>query len=685
MEKKKKRKIFLAVLLIAIIFSCAFIVSRSGNNVFTGFVSLSNLFLTFTSIGKLFINIEKPGFILIESPQNITYYFNNSVNVYTLDLNVSSNKNLSWTYSLYDLRHNVILVNNSIFVPNITIDVNRWSNLLVVNGIENSGEVLSSNVTFFVDVPAHSPIISNLSNQIYACEGSPLDLQFYADDADENTMHGSISPVIVADQIYLVDSDVFNISRRYFRIYSGVMTKTNAGGVNAGCKNYSRQVSVDDSVKSDYKNINITVIETNHFPDIGPISVQTVWTSGNESGFYYQVNATDYEDGNSDSGKLNFSISFSGGRQLFNISKKGIMNYTPSALDIGSYDVTVCMSDRGLSKPHPNITLCGQDGRPVNTCEIFYLTVTNTNRRPKILSHYPDPLSFEARDDEALYFNITKYDPDGPALDTSWYVDSENKKNDTANVLNPFSDFTYTFPCGVSGIHRVLTVISDGNLTDSLLWNVSVIFRDCAAPAPNTISSPSSPISKLFCNETWGCRDWSNCINLKVAGESGMIGNIDKKNILGRCKLFSWDNSFCGYQTRSCIDLSACNTSRSLPGTIRECYFTKNPTCNDGIKNCHDGSCEVLADCGGPCGPCATCSDSTQNQGEEGVDCGGPCNPCKKETPIIKTSETPLRYILIILFFALILFMIVVTIINLIRYLDMKHRLEELPGSPFRY
>lgn len=64
------------------------------------------------------------------------------------------------------------------------------------------------------------------------------------------------------------------------------------------------------------------------------------------------------------------------------------------------------------------------------------------------------------------------------------------------------------------------------------------------------------------------------------------------------------------------------------------------PSCFDGIENCHGGLCEEDVDCGGPCGPCMSCSDGIQNQGEEGVDCGGPCEPCSVTTTLTTTTTT---------------------------------------------
>ena len=99
-----------------------------------------------------------------------------------------------------------------------------------------------------------------------------------------------------------------------------------------------------------------------------------------------------------------------------------------------------------------------------------------------------------------------------------------------------------------------------------------------------------------------------------------------------RCTTWS-DCSTDGLQIRTCVDLSNCSTSYNRPNEVKYCLYTPNPNCYDGLLNCHDGLCEILADCGGPCSSCPTCSDGILNchangKCEEGVDCGGPCRPC---------------------------------------------------------
>jgi len=93
--------------------------------------------------------------------------------------------------------------------------------------------------------------------------------------------------------------------------------------------------------------------------------------------------------------------------------------------------------------------------------------------------------------------------------------------------------------------------------------------------------------------------------------------------------------------------LNECKKNQSMPGLIKECYYTEDPTCFDGIKNCHDGSCEILIDCGGPC-PWL----------------------CPPEAPFKLALIKFLRYLLALLIAALI--MIILIKINRIRHINKK-------------
>ena len=104
---------------------------------------------------------------------------------------------------------------------------------------------------------------------------------------------------------------------------------------------------------------------------------------------------------------------------------------------------------------------------------------------------------------------------------------------------------------------------------------------------------------------------------------------------------------------------------------MQVCYFTEDPSCADGITNCHGGGCELLVDCGGPCAPCATCSDGKKNQGESGIDCGGPC-------PYLCAEEQPLKTSMFVILSLLAVSLIAVAFIivkgfSIVRYRFYRH------------
>ena len=57
-----------------------------------------------------------------------------------------------------------------------------------------------------------------------------------------------------------------------------------------------------------------------------------------------------------------------------------------------------------------------------------------------------------------------------------------------------------------------------------------------------------------------------------------------------------------GYQTSPQV-FTSCSEEGS-EGTWWSTYASSKANCSDGIKNCHDGACEVGIDCGGSCSPC---------------------------------------------------------------------------------
>ncbi|MEK6819307.1 MAG: hypothetical protein AABY10_05235, partial [Nanoarchaeota archaeon] len=428
-----------------------------------------------------------------------------------------------------------------------------------------------------------------IDNNVFACEGQSLDYSINATDVDEDSLEFNIEPSNV----------IFSVARPYSsqtispyltisksEIFSGLLGKNEIGS-------YLRNISVKDNLYIDRKNVNLTVIEINNNPSFNAnIGVQTIWGSGENRTFYKFINATDsvYELANY--GNLSYNLSFLSGNQLFNVnSSTGEINFTANSSNIGVYLINTCAIDKGLpqNRIHSNISFCDSGlGNNKSVCETFQLTITNQNRQPRIVSYYPINLTFTASGTDNIFFNVSEYDPDGTIPDTYWYVDDSFKEYDN---LSLYDTFVYSFGCGVSGVHRVKVVTTDGVLNDSLQWNVSV--QDVLCPSePTSGGGGGGGGGKPLCLVKWACNDWFQCQSAVTGLSSGfLIGDIYRQ-VQSNCTLNSWNESVCGYQERFCNDVGNCNKTIGKPFGVQSCYFTENPSCEDNIKNCHDNSCE---------------------------------------------------------------------------------------------
>jgi hypothetical protein len=254
--------------------------------------------------------------------------------------------------------------------------------------------------------------------------------------------------------------------------------------------------------------------------------------------------------------------------------------------------------------------------------------------------------------------------------DINWYVDgvlseaNENKSSD---------GFSYTFGCGISGSHNVTIITTDGLINVSNTWDINVTNVACpvAAAGSGSAGGGGGGGSSLggYCNERWNCHGWGLCQNAERSFDADILSPEDFSSVKDLCAQNLYDDRFCGFQITKCFDIEQCdNTVIKVPkpSESRVCYFTENPNCNDGITNCHDDDCELLVDCGGPCGPCPTCSDDKRNQGENGVDCGGPCPyACESESPFGTITIALIALLVALLAVAI---FILVKLVNILRY-----------------
>lgn len=570
--------------------------------------------------------------ISIVSPENTTYNFA-AGDFYNLSLNVTSDFAVeSWWYNIYDERHDNYTFENVVFTPNVTINVSRWNNRIEVYANHTVGTIANENVTFYIVVPNSAPSLGDIDEHIYVCENNSLSNYFNATDADENTL---ISVDISPKDPFYVSPSTFTGGQTFIESYiiSEDFTKSDVGS-------HLETVSVSDQEYIDTQLVNITVVEINNLPLFSELGAQTVWINGT---FYKALDLTDTESGNRTSGNFTYVLTFIDGTRFFDIDNEGVMNFTSNESVIGSYNVSVCVTDKPLDSVPENISLCGQDGLAQKTCKNMSLAVTNQNRAPTIVSYYPASIGSIAGT-SGLYFNASVIDPDGNIPTAYWYVDNSLKELDVGSNVDTFS---YTFGCGVSGSHTVELVVSDGELNDSVMWPVTVANIECPAAVSGGGGGGGGSIGAR-CQVNWVCDDWQVCQNNQISLDIGIISGVDFRKAQRSCDAQGLIEDICGVQIRDCIDLNSCNVTIGMPDEFQACYFIEEPSCFDGVKNCHDEGCELLVDCGGPCTPCATCSDGVKNQGEQGVDCGGPCPwKCVEKIPFVRKYFLQLALIIL--------------------------------------
>jgi len=646
MERKKrlkenklslKKKIFIVIFLIIIIIGTANILSFCFND-----FSLTGNFLRYFKIlnmgglqtfGEVLLTIVREFSVEIISP--ISQNYTNS----TISLNVTSNPSINmslWYYSIYNVDDGEFTHSNLSFSPNTTIISSSGENLLIVYGESSVGQLRNDSVVFIMNGSDNAPIIDDFPSIMYVCENETLSYLFNVTDIGGDLISLALDPV---DPFYVTNLLYFGTITTG-QIYSRALSKGDIGI-------YDEIVTASDGEYSDYKRFNVSVIEINHPPTMQDIESLTMWP--NES-VNFQVEFDDYEDGNQDSGNIEFNISFLSGDRFFDIDGNGWINFSSNDSVVGNYLTYVCGKDRGLSYNPDNISLCGDTNASKLGCTNFQVIVTTQNRNVSILNYYPSSLSHSMNSGQSKYFNITGYDPDGWP-DIYWYVNNNLVSSTLSGAgavgIYSVSEYTFSPDSSYEGLNTIKAKVSDGISNESISWSVNVnVPEEAVYPAGGGGGGGG-----LGCGEKWSCSYWSTCKQLDKS-----LDEETKRNIREQCIKYGIGEVDCGYQTRNCIDANNCSTTRFKPVELQYCMYVEHPGCDDGIKNCHHGSCEVLVDCGGPCPPCPTCSDGIKNQGEEGIDCGGPCPDCVYEIP----SRTVSYLIIIISVILLILIIIII-------------------------
>ena len=226
--------------------------------------------------------------------------------------------------------------------------------------------------------------------------------------------------------------------------------------------------------------LTLEILGTNDAPVFNPIIGNLL--ADEDSLFIYDINATDEEDAPLfENGNLTYYTNSS----WFNISINGYFNFTPINENVGTNWIEFRVND----------------SRNSQTVEIVNLTVLNTNDVPNITSFYPTNLSFSVYENNSIYFNHSKDDPDllhGIGFDTlsnRWIVNSFINQSIEFRMFN----FSYTPNFLVSNrsfnntVNVTLWVFDVSLASQSLSWYLNVI---------NVNRLPE--FYALIPNQTWG-------------------------------------------------------------------------------------------------------------------------------------------------------------------------------------
>ena len=425
-----------------------------------------------------------------------------------------------------------------------------------------------------------APLIHDISSDIVVCESSPFSVKFEVVDLDGDSLTMGISP---SGPFYVrpISSEP-PITK--VELFSENLTKALSN------KAYEPTIFVSDGEFIDKKDIKITVVESNTPPSIDFLSVETI-NLDNSPGFQKQIHVTDKESGSTPE-SFSFSVTDSQDLLGLKVNDTGLITYSPSKAHLGAHSVEVCATDNGLDL-EGKIGVCAQEDIKSTTCKKFELAIVEANTPPTILLFNSTNSSSRIASTDKITFQIYKYDPEGLHPDTYWYVDGKLKEIDAGENTD---SFTYSFGCEVWGRHKIKATISDGMFNDSVYWVFDVFSVNCLE---GTV--PREKVGDDVCEEKWGCTDWGLCQNALESNHAGNLIVEEYQDLKQRCEARGWDENTCGYQLRACTDVDNCNTVLKKPLEIIPCYFSLNPGCSDTIQNCHDGGCEFLADCGGPC------------------------------------------------------------------------------------
>ena len=261
-------------------------------------------------------------------------------------------------------------------------------------------------------------------------------------------------------------------------------------------------------------------------------------TAYQDHNYYCKVNYTD------PNGPLDeFSSTFlNSNKSLFNITKDGVINFTPGKEDIGNYTILITLTDNsGCSNSY--------------TSHLFYLNVINLNDPPYLVKDLP---SFSMMDGSVIVpFYLLDYfdDPDIPYGDHLSFLYSKNNESRLSVTIDSSSRVTVKANGCPFNATLIFTAVDDYNASaNSNVVNVRVYCQEGGETGGGGGAGGGGGgygIQRI-CKPKWECGMWHPC----------------QPN---------------GKQFRRCVDKNACDPDNYIQYLWRNCTYYAQ--CYNGIKD----------------------------------------------------------------------------------------------------
>jgi len=374
-----------------------------------------------------------PGITFYQPSDTVTVQENKSIifnaTVYDLDNDTIS---YNWTVDNILNSSGTTTTNNETvsfnYTPSFGDEGTRTVQLNIKDIKNNTGLPQSWTVT--VTNNNRAPVLSAIANQPIN-EDSTLSFNITASDPD----------LAYGDSLtYSSNLSIININKINNTLATITWTPTND---NVG--DNSVEFTVSDGGLSDSQTITITVTNTNDAPILTPIGSLTAYE---DTIFTYDIDATDIDAGD--------NLTFYDNTTLFDInSTTGIINFTPSESDIGTYYINITVEDTSNE----------------TDSEIITLTISNMNDAPVLGSI----TNYSVLEDSTISFNITASDPDLIYGDSLTYTSNITIIN-IQKINNTFASVTWTPTNDYVGNNTInFTVTDSGSLSSSQLATITVV------------------------------------------------------------------------------------------------------------------------------------------------------------------------------------------------------------------